>query len=658
MNGATRFERGTAAVLAALVIGVGSPSAIALAQTSTWNTSVSGNWSDATKWANSMVADGAGNTAFFVQTGALTTSVSLDSARSIGALNFNTGLLSSTNAAWAILDVGNSLTLSSTATPTITAGRRPAVIQPVLQGTQGISLLSGTMIVFQGANTYSGITTVNGVSGTVTTLRIENNSALGASGAANKTVVTNNSRVMLAGGITTDESFDIQGNGSNGAIHGGSGTNTITGLVTLTGSAQIGGSGSGTLVFERTGGGASIDTGGNGLYFGSSIPFLGWEVRSPIVGAGSLRSPSSGTLTLTAANTYSGTTTISSGVLNIRHESALGSTAAGTTVTGGQLQLQGGITIGNEPLSITGVHTGNTGALRNVSGNNTYGGNINLPASAATRINSDTDTLSLLGEITGGADLLIGGSGNTVVSGPIKIANFGGGNYQVTKDGTGTVRFTATNTYTLPTNVNAGTLLVNGNQNQATGTMTVANTATLGGSGTVGGAVTVLDGGTLAPGDGLGVLTVRSLSLAASATTLVGIAGTARGSQYDGINLTTTGGLAYGGELRLDFQLLSAVPANTMFDIFSFSGTPTGDFGSIISTGFYAGTWSQSGGIWSLVSGDQSLSFSPVTGDITVQNAAPVPEIDPAGWGSVIALLVGGLALHERRRGATMAISA
>ena len=40
----------------------------------------------------------------------------------------------------------------------------------------------------------------------------------------------------------------------------------------------------------------------------------------------------SGTTTLTAANTYTGETTISAGMLNITNSSALGSTAGGTTV--------------------------------------------------------------------------------------------------------------------------------------------------------------------------------------------------------------------------------------------------------------------------------------------------------------------------------------
>lgn len=729
MNHAIRFGRGVAAWLTGLVIGFGSPAGVALAQSGTWDTNGSGNWSDATKWAGGTVADGAGNTATFSADITAARSVSLDTARAIGNLTF-VDLAPATAASWTVVDLGNPLTLTSGGTPTVTVNNTTAVVQPVLQGTSGFTVLRGgsaAQLTLQGANTYAGITTV-GASGTSITLRIENNSALGASGAANKTVVTNGSRVQLANGITTAESFDIAGAGTSGAINNATGaTNTIAGLVTLTGSAQIGGGSGGKLVFERTAGGNSIDTAGNPVTFSGTGE---WEVRSPIVGGGPLFKAGTGTLTLLGANTYGGTTTISGGVLNVRNSSALGATAAGTVLTAGQLQLQGGVTIGNEPLSIAGAHTAATGALRNISGNNTYGGLVTQ--TQASRVNSDADTLTLAGGITGSFDLSIGGAGNTVVSGPITI-----GNAVLAKDGAGTLTLTAANTstgktdvnagtlqlgdggtggsmavagviglggvagstfaikqsdvvtqgvdfhggaiagqgglaqigsgttillaanaYKGPTTVGAGTLLVNGDQSQATGAVTVASAAALGGSGTVGGAVAVLDGGTLAPGDGLGVFTAPSVSLAASATTLVGIAGTVRGSHYDGVDLTTAGGLAYGGDLRLDFQLLSMVPANTTFDIFSFSGTPSGDFGSIVSTGFYAGTWSQAGGIWSLFSGAQTLSFSPLTGDITVQDATPIPEIDPAGWGTVIALIVGGLALHERRRNAATTVSA
>jgi hypothetical protein len=72
-------------------------------------------------------------------------------------------------------------------------------------------------------------------------------------------------------------------------------------------------------------------------------------------------------------------------MLNIQNANGLGSTAAGTTVSSGAtLQLQGGISVGAEALTISGTGaTGQNGALVNVSGTNSYGGLLTL-GSAST----------------------------------------------------------------------------------------------------------------------------------------------------------------------------------------------------------------------------------------------------------------------------------
>ena len=89
-------------------------------------------------------------------------------------------------------------------------------------------------------------------------------------------------------------------------------------------------------------------------------------------GAAGITKTGAGTMVLSGSNTYTGTTTVSAGVLNIRHANALGTTAGNTTVaSGAALQLQGGITVGAEALSLNGTGVSNTGALRNISGNNT-----------------------------------------------------------------------------------------------------------------------------------------------------------------------------------------------------------------------------------------------------------------------------------------------
>jgi hypothetical protein len=171
--------------------------------------------------------------------------------------------------------------------------------------------------------------------------------------------------------------------------------------------------------------------------------------------------------------------------------------------------------------------------------------------------------------------------------------------------------------------------------------VTVAVGATLGGSGTTGGAVTV--NGILSPGNSPGVLTVASVALNASSTSLFEVNGTTRGTQYDGLDITGVNGVAYDGALSLSFGNGSSFADNTTFDLFSFSGTPSGNFSSVTSTGYYAGTWTQAAGEWSLTTSEQKLTFTPSTGDLVIA----VPE--PATLGLLSGLAVVGFFARRQR---------
>src|SRR5215471_2167648 len=216
--------------------------------------------------------------------------------------------------------------------------------------------------------------------------------------------------------------------------------------------------------------------------------------------AGTITKSGTGTLTLSGTNTYTGTTTVSAGILNIQNGSALGTTAAGTTVSSGAtLQLQGSITVGAEALTISGTGAaGQNGALVNVSGTNNYGGLLTL--GAATTISSDSGTLNLtnVGTITGsGSGLTITGAGSGSISSII-----GTGTGSLTKNGSGTWTLAGVNTYTGATTVNAGTLNVTGSLASGS-TVTVNNSGTvLGGTGTINGSVSISSGAILRAGTG------------------------------------------------------------------------------------------------------------------------------------------------------------
>ncbi|WP_422002082.1 autotransporter outer membrane beta-barrel domain-containing protein [Reyranella sp.] len=214
------------------------------------------------------------------------------------------------------------------------------------------------------------------------------------------------------------------------------------------------------------GGGGALDTSG------------GNATLSGVISGGAadtLTKSGADTLTLTAANTYDGATVVAAGTLAIGNAGALGSVANGTTVLGGAtLQLQGGIAVGLETLTLAGSGASNGGALRSASGDNSFAGAIAL--SSAARINSDAGTLTLSGNIAGaGQALTIGGAGNTVISGIIGTATG-----TLTKDGTGVLTLTGSNTYSGTTTISAGTLQIGaGGTTGSLGTGAVTNNGTL-----------------------------------------------------------------------------------------------------------------------------------------------------------------------------------
>ncbi len=166
-------------------------------------------------------------------------------------------------------------------------------------------------------------------------------------------------------------------------------------------------------------------------------------VISNSAGSGMITKAGTGTLILSGSNTYKGTTTISAGVLNIQNATALGTTAAGTTVSSGAaLQIQGGIAVGAEALTLNGSGIASDGALRNISGNNSYAGAITL--GSASTIYSDAGTLTLSGAIAnGGFAATFDGSGNITANGLIS------GTGSLVKNGAGTlVLSNASNSYT------------------------------------------------------------------------------------------------------------------------------------------------------------------------------------------------------------------
>lgn len=167
-----------------------------------------------------------------------------------------------------------------------------------------------------------------------------------------------------------------------------------------------------------------------------------------------------GTMVLTGSNTFGGTATVSAGVLNIRSNTALGATGGGAVAngtivsTGAALQMQGGIAVGTEHLTLNGNGIGNDGALRSLSGANSWAGPINLADHAL--IKTDADTLTLTGAITAtDKNLTVGGLGDTYITNAI-----GTGTGGVTKIDSGTLFLSGNSTFHGTTTVSAGVVNV------------------------------------------------------------------------------------------------------------------------------------------------------------------------------------------------------
>jgi autotransporter-associated beta strand protein len=287
----------------------------------------------------------------------------------------------------------------------------------------------------------------------------------------------------------------------------------------------------------------------------------GGTLISAVIGSnvtGVTQNSSTSNLTLSGANTFTTLTTITAGVLNIQNATGLGTTATGTTVAGAAaLELQGGIVVGAEALSLSGTGVTTAGALRNISGVNTYGGNITL--AAPSRINSDAGTLTLNGAsgITGAFGLTVGGAGDTTISSVIGTTSG-----TLTKDGAGILTLSGANTYSDGTTLSAGSLVfgsstvgspgsvtsgpvgtgkltINGGTIAASGDVrTVANAVDFGGNFTIDGDALVLDGAMTLQAN----TTISNVAQAAGPNTILTLGGNINASaSADNRVLTITG---------------------------------------------------------------------------------------------------------------------
>jgi fibronectin-binding autotransporter adhesin len=444
-----------------------------------WNTlgAATANWTtDAGGTTDASSTPSSADTVLFSATGAPFSSgtvidTTLDAAFTVDSLQF-TNVPAGVTAVSIAAGSGGALTLNPLSTSggirVLAGGGNAAISAPLTVGAAQTWDIDSS-----GSLTLSGNTAFNG------NVTKSNTGALTLSGTN-----SGSGAFTLAGGTLNLNSSNGLGTGLL-TIGAGTTLNATSGAIALaTNNAQTW---NGDFIFT---GANSLSLGTGAVTLGASLaintPGAALTVGGTISDGGNNRGISKtgvGTLVLNGANSYTGPTTITGGVLRITQATGLGTSAGGVTQSGtSALELDGtggAFSVGAEPLTINGGGITNLGALRNIAGDNTYGGTVTM--AAQSRINSDSGTLTLSNPTSVSATnltLVVGGAGNLTISGAVATGTGG-----VSKaDGAGTLTLQGTNTYTGGTNVSAGTLTL-----ASTGSITTASNILL----TVGGATSV-----------------------------------------------------------------------------------------------------------------------------------------------------------------------
>jgi autotransporter-associated beta strand protein len=143
-------------------------------------------------------------------------------------------------------------------------------------------------------------------------------------------------------------------------------------------------------------------------------------VSGPISGTGGLVTTGAGTVTLAAANSYTGTTQVNGGTLDIQNAQALGTAdgtaATGATVNHATLLLDGAFTVSGKLLTLNGPASYNRSTLEG-SGNAEWAGNVNIVGPSYFIVVNGGQTLKLSGTITSSSGVDEQGGGRLILTG-------------------------------------------------------------------------------------------------------------------------------------------------------------------------------------------------------------------------------------------------
>ncbi|HEX5221305.1 MAG TPA: autotransporter-associated beta strand repeat-containing protein [Verrucomicrobiae bacterium] len=318
---------------------------------------------------------------------------------------------------------------------------------------------SGALILSGGANTYTGVTTID--EGVVSVGVLANGgvaSDIGSSSSSAASLVFNGGTLQYTGaGVSSDRSFTL--NTTGGTIDGSG-----TGDLTLNNAGALGYGGNGPRTLTLTGSGTSN------------------TLAAPLAnngGATALSKSGSGKWVLTGNHTYSGVTTINGGELQVGNGGANGTLGSGNVINNGGLGFNrtGSLTVSGAISGGGSVSNFGSGTVI-LTGSSTYGGGTVIAANSTLQVGNGgaTGALPANGGIVNDGTLIF-----NLTAQPPDIFSIISGTGSLIKRGSGTVRIFAAQTYTGNTTIEAGTLQpTTGNVGAlATPQIAISNNATL-----------------------------------------------------------------------------------------------------------------------------------------------------------------------------------
>ncbi len=332
-----------------------------------------------------------------------------------------------------------------------------------ISGSGGVTKQGAGTLTLIGNNSYSGTTTIS-----AGTLQVGSGGTAGTLGLGG---ITDNSALVFNRSDSITVSSDISGSGT--LTQQGSGTLVLTGGNGYSGTTTIS---SGTL--QVGSGGTSGTLGSGSVTDNASLVFNRSDsitVSNVVGGSGTLTQQSSGTLVLTGSNSYSGTTTISAGTLQVGAGSTTGMLGSGGVTNNGALVFNrsDSITVSNV-ISGSGTLTKQGAGALTLTGSNSYSGTTTISTGTLqVGAGSTAGTLGS-GSVTDNAALVFNRSDS------ISVGNAISGSGTLTKQGAGTLTLTGSNGYSGTTTISAGTLQVGSGGTVGTlGTGNITNSSAL-----------------------------------------------------------------------------------------------------------------------------------------------------------------------------------